>query len=615
MVCEKCGAELPEGTAFCPKCGIEQKKIEIKRIHFDLSPTYNMPEPKKSKVPVFVITGLVLVLVAAVTILVASTFGQRNAKKVVEAAVQKTIQILQQEAEEGEAFGYFFEITSDYYKSSYTGDEITQVLEELGDFRLLFYGNLSEVDQELYGGIEAGMGDMKNIRLYYEVGEDGIYLALPDLYKKAFFVPQELFGDTTGTNMKAVYDQTERDEVLQSLESIFSDTSHELYEKAKCTKIGKEVLEEYESKEVICYEVTVSITDYQEYLKSLLERLKEDTIVMNWLMEISSKQMVEEFLDMLQEEIELYQTHAAKEADFIILSNIYMDKSGRMVQWKIPFEDENIEFIISFLGEVERIDDICINYSTDDGYCTQKITFHYQLWDENQFQSIAIDKNDSLEVVEQNQEELGTALVEILYQISEGGYLPSQYKETLDELLFYLSGYENNNFNYWEDNELYNSWEDELTYSENGNPILEDYLGNYQIELIAPPGTKLDFDWSYPETICFMEEEEKQDYYYEIKVMSDDVTDRFEYERMYLSEEEGYKNIVFSDIMQKEINGYLVYYQYCSYDYDFMTGYKTYYAWVRLDEEYVFELYLDDYTNSVEDDILDGCFQAVLPIK
>ena len=112
-----------------------------------------------------------------------------------------------------------------------------------------------------------------------------------------------------------------------------------------------------------------------------------------------------------------------------------------------------------------------------------------------------------------------------------------------------------------------------------------------------------------------MDEEEEQDYYYEIKAVSDDVTDRFDYERMYLSEEEGYKNIVFSDIMQKEINGYQVYYQYCSYDYDFMIGYKTYYAWVRLDEEYVFELYLDDYTNSVEDDILDGCFQAVLPIK
>ena len=71
--------------------------------------------------------------------------------------------------------------------------------------------------------------------------------------------------------------------------------------------------------------------------------------------------------------------------------------------------------------------------------------------------------------------------------------------------------------------------------------------------------------------------------------------------------------------MQKEINGYLVNYQYYSYEYNLydgsVVGYKTYYAWVRLNETDVFELCLNDYTNSVEDDILDGCFEAVLPIE
>lgn len=630
MFCEKCGAELSEGAAFCSRCGAEQRRIQstealsekpaenpigIEKIHFDIPSVYTVTESKKGKGPVFVAAGFVLVLVVTVIVLVVSIFGQANAKKVVEEAFQKTIKTLQEEAEQinENEYGYFFEMTGDYYGHSYLSDEITKALEEFGDIRIFLSGNLSEMDKEFYGSIECGMGDMKNIRINYNVEKDGVYLSLPDLYEKAFFVPQEFLEDTTKTDIGEIYNQ----ESFTSLGNTLSDLYYELYEKTKCTKTGKETLTEYGNQKVTCYEVTVLVADYQEYLEKLVTCFQEDTAFVDWLTKISSREMAKEFLDTLQEEIESYQV--PENVDFIILGNVYVDNKGRMVQLKIPFEDTaSGELTFSFLGEERLSDYIGIQLHMDDEYSDQKIAFVYQLWDQDQLQSIVIDKKNSLNLAEGSQEEWETALIETLYHIYDGGYLPSQYMDFLYEMLLYLGVYEdedylNEYYENWEND--YENWGSELTYSEDGNPILQDYLGNYQIELIAPPGTKLDLDWSYPEMICFMDEEEEQDYYYEITLLEDDMTDRFEEERSYLLEEEGYENIVFSEIMQKEINGYQVYYQYCSYDYTYMTGYKTYYAWVRLDEEYVFELYLDDYTNSVEDEILDGCFQAVLPIE
>lgn len=205
------------------------------------------------------------------------------------------------------------------------------------------------------------------------------------------------------------------------------------------------------------------------------------------------------------------------------------------------------------------------------------------------------------------------AILEILKNVSNKGYLPSEYKDDLDELLMYYDTIDSDTYYSMEDDN-YNIWSYEIKYSEEGNPILIDYDGIYQIELVAPDGTEVDLEWSYPTYISFIDDEGDISYDYEIVHLEDDTQDRFPYERSYLTDDY-YTNVAFSEIMQKEINSYQVYYQYCSYDYSFDTGCKIYYAWVRLDKENVLELYVTDFTNSVEDTVLDECFQFVLPIQ
>lgn len=636
MFCKRCGADLPEGAIFCPKCGVEQRTMEsagtennpnhanpsgaeIERIHFDVSSTYTAEKPTKNKAPIFIIAGLGIVLLAAVSVLVTSVFGSRNAKKVVDTAVQKTIQILQEEVQEASfskknEFGYSFEMTGNYYRSSYQSNELMQLLEELDDLRIVIQENPGKTNQDTYGSIEVGAGDMKNIRLNYSVGKDGIYLSLPDLYSRAFFFSQELLEDATGTDVEEIYDREARENALHSLGTTLLDSYHELYKKAICTKTGKATLTEYRNVETTRYEVTVPAADYQLYLKNLPDRIEEDLVFINWLSEISSKQAVKTLLDSFREDIDQYRV--PKGVDSIILGYIYVDQKGRMVQLEIPFEnDAEGELMISFLGEENLSDYISIQLHMDDGYSEQKIAFLYQMWEKEQLQSASVDKKNCLAWTEENEEEFEMALIEILRNISDGKYLPSQYLDVLDEMLLSIARYSDFNSNDYSD---YDGWDFELDYSKNGNPILEDDFGIYQIELIAPPDSKLDLDWSFSTMICFIDEDEEQDYYYEIVPLADDSTDRFTSERSYLLEGDYYKNVVFSEILQKEINGYLVYYQYCSYDVSTMTGsntYYEYYAWVRLDENYVFELYIDDYSNSINKDILDGCFQSVLPVQ
>lgn len=630
MFCQKCGAELPEGAVFCSRCGAEQvrmnqtklldadereengRSVGIDKIYFDISLEDRGKEFKRDKTTVFVKAGLVMVFAAAVVVLISSVLGQRNAKKVVESAVHKTIQVLQEEAEEGIAegkeFGYFLEVAGKYHADSFSDAETAELLSELEDFRILFSGKVTDGNQGICGSMEVGMGDMKNIRFHYEMGEEGFYLFLPNLYQRTFLIPQEFLEDTMGTDLEGDDNREAGKEALLSFGKTLSNLYQELYEKAACKKIGKESLTEYGNRKTICYEVTVSAEEYQVYLENLPERLKEDTILIDWLTEISSKWEVEKFFTLLEEEIERYQI--PKNVDYIILGNVYVDKKGQMVRLEIPFRTEE-KLVISFLGEERLSDYISVQMQMEEDSFSQKLTFLYQPWDETQQQSIGIEKENPLIFAEWNQEELGEAIIEILNNISKGGYLPSQYREILDELLLYLTMDTEEYPSYNE----YENWEQELEYSEAGNPILTDFWESYQIELTAPPDSKLDSDWSYSEMVCFTDIEEEQDYYYSIEQREDDTTDRFLAEREYITTENGYRNIVFSDIIQKEINGYQVYYQYCSYDNMTMPGFKTYYAWVRLDKDYVFELYLDDYTNSVEDSILDGCFQAVLPIK
>ncbi len=386
------------------------------------------------------------------------------------------------------------------------------------------------------------------------------------------------------------------------------DVYQELYTKAEYAKIGKETLTESGMIQTTCYEMTILASDYESYLNSLPDRLEENTVFIDWLAEVFSRQWVDGLLDSLREDIADYKI--PNDVDLIILGNLYLDQQGRVVQIRIPYEEETGELVVSFLGEEKLSDYISIRFGTDDGYNVQTAAFLYQVWDESRMQSIVVDKKNSI-VIGDDIDELEEALVEILCNVSDGGYVPSQYADDFDEFLLSLLTYED----YGEDYD----WRHDLDYSDAGNPILEDYGGKYQIELIAPPNASLDLNWSYPVQICFMDEGEDQDYYYEVVEFSDDTVDRFDFERTYMSEENGYKNVVFSDIMQKEINGYLVNYQYYSYEYNLydgsVVGYKTYYAWVRLNETDVFELCLNDYTNSVEDDILDGCFEAVLPIE
>lgn len=232
MFCEKCGGELPEGAVFCPKCGNEvnknttEKKQEesnslwIERINFDIPHVSTMKEPKKSKRPVFVVIGLLVVLVIVVETLLVPVFRQRDAKKVVEEAFQKTVQTLKEETKEREGV-------------------------------------------------------------------------------------------------------------------------------------------------------------YQSFLESIPKKLKEDRIFWDWLEEITSKEMVEELLDSICENMEQYEI--PKDAEEIILSYVSIDKEGRMVQLEVPFEnDSEGEFVTSFLGRERLSDFISFSIHADDGYSKQQMEFLYQ---------------------------------------------------------------------------------------------------------------------------------------------------------------------------------------------------------------------------------------------
>ena len=386
MFCKKCGEELPQGAAFCFKCGAEQRKTEllkteiaqtaskpfgteIEKIYFDISDRETMAEPKNKKAPIFFMAGLVSVLIVAVIVLVHSIFGRENEKKTVEAAMQKTIQILQEEGKEETSkekkFGYFIEITGEYSQDSNQNNEVGEILGEFGleDFRLLFYGNLNEEEKDTYVGIEFGAGDMKNIRLNCGVEEAGVYFSLPDLYDRSFFVPGEFLEDTTGTDVEEIYDQKAREEAFLSLGETISSIYQELYTKMECAKIGKETLTEYGNIQTTCYEMTILAADYQSYLNSLPNRLEENQVFIDWMTEIFSRQWIDELLDSLREDIAQYKI--PKDVELIILGNVYVDQQGRVVQISIPYEDEEKgELVVSFLGEEKLSDYISIQFNT-----------------------------------------------------------------------------------------------------------------------------------------------------------------------------------------------------------------------------------------------------------
>jgi len=681
MFCEKCGAELPIDAVFCPKCG---KKIETvnfreqdsgelvhvtemaapvpnpfdgERMNFDI-PICTPEKSGRGKGPVIIVVGLLIALVAAIILFFASVFGKESAKETVKAAIQKTVQILEEEAKTVnpyigvDQFGYSFEVT--IYQQ-----------EEMGDIRVSASGNIDQSEKDTKGSIQIGVGDMKDIQIDYLSEKDGMYLNLPDLYSKTILISEELLGDSTNSDGNERYNQEAAREALASLEKTLGSIYNELFQ-VNCKKMGKKRLAEHMDIEARQYELTVSAADYMTYIREFPDRLEQDKVFINWLAELTSQWQVDELLDSIRQAANNYEVD--KDVDRILLGYVYVDKEGRMVQLEIPFEDGiKGELILSFLGKERLSDSVCVNFHAKNKDSKTKMEFLYKKQDEHltcsfqlidngdeilmlemsgtsqltgdiytfqadnfklefdegleriegdfsyQFspmiQTAKMDKNNCLIISEEYTEELDMAVIEILQNMSKGGYIPSQYIDELNELIYLITPSDTDNS--YSENDEYSIWSYDLKYSENGNPILINDTGEYQIELIAPIGAELELDWSSPGYIEYTAEKGALQFDYQITY---DTEDRFFYEKSYLTGDT-YENIVYSDIMQKEINGYPVYYQYCSYDYSYATGCKIYYAWIYLDEENVFQLHLIDFTNTVEDDILDGCFQSVLPVQ
>jgi len=626
MLCVKCKAILPENANFCPECGYKVEQIpskerqgeeslskpetfEMERINFEIPDMNIRQEPKRNKGSVFAVSGLLLTVLVVVIVLAVSIFGQGNAKRQIKAAALKTIQILNEEAKNPslltDAYTFRFELSSNSYQNS--GYSRTEG--EPTEIRMFLTANGAQTSKDIYGSLEIGLDTFDEICLHYIANQDGFYLTLPNLSSKTLYFPQEMMEEASEADMDILYDEKAEEEAIASLTKIVRSIYEELYADAKCKRLGKETLtSQLTNQEEIKtnrYKITVSASKYRSCLNAFPERLQEDQVFMGWLEELFSKSAAENLMDLMQEAIEQYEI--PEEAHMVVLGYVNVDEKGRIVQVEIPIK-EGGELILSFLGGERLSDSIRFGIRFDDNNSEREIDFLFQSNVSLEEQSKDLDKEHALLVSEDNWMEFEAVLIEILQSLSEGNYLPYLYREDLSEFIDYYSDVSD-----WDVEEDW-GFDSEIRYSETGNPILVDSYGQeYEIEIIAPNGLELDLDWSYSDYISFTNADGTINCDYYITILEDDKTDQFGiYDDDFHFPFQKYQC---SEIMQKKINGYQVYYQFCSYELLYDENCKYCVAWVRLDKEKVFQIYLSDYTNSVDDDILEEIFQINLPVQ
>lgn len=210
----------------------------------------------------------------------------------------------------------------------------------------------------------AGLSDMRDIRLDMFIGKDGYLFGVPDLYDKYIRIDMEDVTDALGVelDMEAQMNTEAARKAGRELEKVFVKWLSSAYSSVVCEKTEQVTLNtgdrEINAQE---YVLKMSRDDFERCMRMLPQMLEENTIVMEWLASITSEQETEDFIDALWTLAEeLIPKTGVQE---IILGYVDVSGS-KAVQVRMPLgevEETSEMLVVSFFGKENIADDIRID--------------------------------------------------------------------------------------------------------------------------------------------------------------------------------------------------------------------------------------------------------------
>lgn len=724
MNCNKCGKELAEGVTVCPECGSPVEATLAEERQSEEAPAYTeaafsgtavQEEPKKSQKPVYITIGvLVLALIAAGAFLAVNIFGKKSLEDQVREAYENTVRVLNgQNAEltalmEAENLSEEISLTVEEAQADVYGQKFS--LRDMFGSIGMRIETKRDAEMERFGiGLSLAGGD--EIKMDMTFDDENCYYSFPGLYDGTLKTAWEDILETNNiyfasANPAAAMDYSAMMKAGNSLVNTMTDAFVQQLSKMSFKENGKVTLQGEAAVEAREIEITMKAADFDAFIKSIPDLLENDTILIDWLTDLTSEEEVKNMLDSLRDDLETIEA-ASEEA--LIMAYVYINKDKELVQVKIPLTDEETDgnVIISFLGE-ENLGDY-IQYSVEMtsygetirlSYLYQKEDSHFDItavmeapeslgikfassgsmeqsekgyevfYDKLEISGSVdtitfgcemtgsyklatggmvepIDKASAIDAMAMSEEESEEFLALLLGNLIQGNYIPEEYREYFQSLLYY-SGLGSDAVSTKPDASEYMSYEEfkawvmetygeiyteeELQYlytnfydgtekstaelNENGNIVLTDYDYQYAVELIAPENTVMDEYYSDETGAYYTSADGNIHYYFSI---SWETLDEFEESVGWWKEnieELEYENVEFSDMKKKTINGYEVYCLSYSYEYgEGLGGLKVYEACVPLDEEYSFRVSVEDYTMSTGEEVLENCFESILPVS
>lgn len=238
------------------------------------------------------------------------------------------------------------------------------------------------------------------------------------------------------------------------------------------------------------------------------------------------------------------------------------------------------------------------------------------------------------------------AVLAIINNALEGGYVPSAYKDYIKDYAdYYLGGYSGGNgldgseymefeefaalvkdtygdvFSEEELRQLYDSMYGGSEPQGDGwdmeSSVITDYYGNYKVEIVGPSGSVLDEDWSTNSYVYYEDKDRDIDYTFYLTdyTMEEYLEDAFSYQESFVKDSESYQNVKSSEMLRKTINGYEVSYKTFTAEYkNYDGGFTDLVAYVKIDDNCGFVVEVEC-GNLMDDSVLDECFNSVLPIQ